>query len=403
VVPVLLAASPYGSVSPSRADTTSVLRIFVLDTYYPAFLDSHYARHPELAMQPYDRQLGSLMDESFGTSDAYSRNLRELGHEAVEVIANCEPLQLAWARERGSSMRLLRRLSTTPSRTARRVAKRMLLRRVTQAQIDEFDPDVVYVQDVRFFTAGDLDAVRRSKRLLVGQIASPAPTDRLLGRFDLLVSSVPTFVERFRGLGVEAEYLRLGFDERVLDRLERRVRANAEARGHDVTFVGGLDPAVHPVRSLMLSRIAPELDVDVWGYGIDAVPENAPHRRWYRGNAWGLDMYEILARSMITLNGHEDVADGYAANMRLFEATGVCTMLLTDERHDLSRFFEPGREVVTYADTDELVEKARFYLQHDDERQAIAAAGQARTLREHTYRERIGELASMLEARLVAR
>ena len=71
--------------------------------------------------------------------------------------------------------------------------------------------------------------------------------------------------------------------------------------------------------------------------------------------------------------------------MRLYEATGVGSLLLTDEGANLSELFEPGREVVTYADVDDLVEKARHYLAHDEERRAIASAGQARTLRDHTY------------------
>jgi hypothetical protein len=378
------------------------LRIFVLDTYYPAFLHAHYGRRAELAAQPYDDQLRSLIEQSFGTSDAYSHYFRELGHEAVEVVANCEPLQLAWAREHGIAERLLRRLSAATPGPARRVARRMLLRRIAQAQLDEFDPDVVYVQDLWFFAGRDLEAIRRRNKLVVGQIASALPPERLIRRCKLLVSAVPSLVERFRRLGIDAEYLRLAFDERVLERLERRGAgpAGEASRRHDVTFVGGLDPAVHPARTRLLSRVAPELDLAVWGYGVKAVPEDAPHRRCYQGDAWGLDMYEILAGSRITLNGHEDVADGYAANMRLYEATGVGALLLTDERRNLGEFFEPGREVVAYKDAADLIEKARFYLEHEDERREIAAAGQARTLGEHTYRDRIAELASMLEARL---
>ena len=73
------------------------MRIFILDTYYPAFLAAHYRRRPQLASSGYEEQLGTLMDRCFGTSDAYSRHLRELGHETFEVVANCEPLQLRWA------------------------------------------------------------------------------------------------------------------------------------------------------------------------------------------------------------------------------------------------------------------------------------------------------------------
>ena len=87
--------------------------------------------------------------------------------------------------------------------------------------------------------------------------------------------------------------------------------------------------------------------------------------------------------------------------MRLFEATGVGSLLLTDAKSNLSELFEPGLEVVTYASADELVERARHFLAHEPERQAIASAGQARTLREHGYDRRMIELANLLEARAV--
>jgi spore maturation protein CgeB len=105
----------------------------------------------------------------------------------------------------------------------------------------------------------------------------------------------------------------------------------------------------------------------------------------------------VLAGARIALNRHIAAANGHANNMRLYEATGVRTMLLTDESEDLDALFEPGREVVTYADPHDLVETARWFLAHEDERAAIASAGRARTLAEHTYAARIAELVSILE------
>ena len=46
------------------------------------------------------------------------------------------------------------------------------------------------------------------------------------------------------------------------------------------------------------------------------------------------------------------------------------------------------------------MEKIQYYLVHEDERQAIASTGQARTLRDHTYRQRMEELGKIAERRL---
>jgi len=117
-------------------------------------------------------------------------------------------------------------------------------------------------------------------------------------------------------------------------------------------------------------------------------------------------MYEVLQRSKVTLNRHARInvrgreATDVANNMRLYEATGVGTCLVTEHKANLTEMFEPGREVVVYEDEADCVEKVRHSLSHESERRAIAEAGQARTLREHTYAARMEELLEMLQSRL---
>ncbi len=63
---------------------------------------------------------------------------------------------------------------------------------------------------------------------------------------------------------------------------------------------------------------------------------------------------------------------------------------------DLERCFAIGREVVVYADLDDLVDKIRHYVAHDAEREAIAAAAHRRALAEHTYARRLGEIVAAI-------
>ncbi len=58
----------------------------------------------------------------------------------------------------------------------------------------------------------------------------------------------------------------------------------------------------------------------------------------------------------------------------------------------LADYYEMGGEVTTYKDVDDLTDKTSYYLQHEDERAAIAEAGFQRTLREHTYVHRFNEI-----------
>jgi spore maturation protein CgeB len=86
--------------------------------------------------------------------------------------------------------------------------------------------------------------------------------------------------------------------------------------------------------------------------------------------------------------------------MRLFEATGVGAAVLTEAAPNLHEMFEPEAEMATYSSGEELVAKVQRLLDDDAARVALAAAGQRRTLADHTYAERMRELAGLLEERL---
>ena len=70
---------------------------------------------------------------------------------------------------------------------------------------------------------------------------------------------------------------------------------------------------------------------------------------------------------------------------------------ITDWKKNLHEMFEPGKEVVAYRTPEECVEMVKYYLDHDDERQAIARAGQQRTLRDHTFHQRMQELVDIVQ------
>lgn len=354
------------------------MRMLIVDTCYPAFLQSHYDRDPPLREAPYATQWRSLMDTFFGTADAYSYYLDKLGHEAQEVVVNCEPLQRAWAQEHG-----------VRTRTVGGLRRRTRLDDIVAAQVDEFNPDVLYVQNL---SALDGRLLRRlgMGRVIVGQIASEPPPERQLHAFDLLLTSFPHYVKRFRALGISSEYFRIGFDPRILERVGRR------PRDLEIVFVGSLGRGQHGGGNAVIERAAARLPLKVWGPGVSEWPRSSPLRDRYGGEAWGIDMFALLARAKIVLNRHIDVAEDYANNMRLYEATGMGALLLTEAKRNLRELFEPGLEVVTYRDEDELADRALYYLEHEKEREEIAAAGKARTLAEHSYALRMAELFRIL-------
>ena len=359
-------------------------RILIVATYYPEFLSELYAEDASLAELPFDRQRERLFSTAFGVGDAYSWGLRALGCEAQEIVCNADAMQERWAADHG--------LKLTENIHDRR-------RQIVAAQIDHIRPDVLFVFE--WCPLGDafLTEMKSRVRVLVGQIASPLPDNRTFAAYDLMLSSYPPIVDHFRSVGIDAKPLRLAFDQRILERLEVKPPL------YDVTFVGGFAPS-HGTRIAWLEGLLENLNIDVFGYGLEQTPEASSIRHHHRGPAWGWEMYEVLRRSRVTLNLHSSITIGgqvvsdFANNMRLYEATGVGTCLVTENRSNLHQMFAAGSDVVTYDKIEDCVGAVRHLLNNHEQRTEIAQAGQQRTLKEHTYDVRMKELLELLQARL---
>ncbi|HPM22593.1 MAG TPA: glycosyltransferase [Phycisphaerae bacterium] len=364
------------------------MRWLIVNTDYPDFLRQLYAADETLARRSYAEQWQSRVDSLFGVADFYSTHLRELDHEAWDVIINAEPMQKQWAREQGlrcardTQWQLRWRRGFVPWPT--RAVNRRWLYDILEAQLKHYRPDVLYSMAIEALGSDFVRVAKRYCRLVIGQHAAPLPTHDL-GAYDLMLSSLPNLVDHFRAQGLRSEFVRLAFEPRVLQHL-----APAEKQ-FDIAFVGGLG-GPHDDGTRMLGQLARRHAVHVWGYGRDRLAPDSPLRATCGPPLWGRAMYQTLRNARIVFNRHIDVAANYANNMRLYEATGVGTLLLTDRKDNLAQLFEPGRDVVAYGDLEECVALAAHYLAHDDERERIAQAGQARTLREHTWAHRMREL-----------
>jgi spore maturation protein CgeB len=108
----------------------------------------------------------------------------------------------------------------------------------------------------------------------------------------------------------------------------------------------------------------------------------------------------LLRSAGVVVHREGDELDGCGAALRQFEVTGIGAALLADSSSMLRQLFEDGNEVVLFDSPQDAVEKAQWLLNHPEERERIAAAGQSRTLRDHTTTVRAGELADLLSAEL---
>ncbi len=343
--------------------------------------------------RPYNDQKRFFYNSLFGTSDFYSFYLNKLGNNAEEFIANNLNLQKKWAeeniiRKQNIFFRIVDTIIPKIPYYRHLIPTRNELE-ILSEQINKFKPDVIYNQNLGYLDPIFLRSIKSKAKLLVGQIASPPPPKIFLKPYDLIITSFPHFVKKFKKMGIRSEYLKLCFDTRVLKKLKKYDRKL------NLTFVGGITNS-HQKSLDLLENVAKETELKVWGYGRSNLDINSELYKSHNGEAWGVDMYKIMLQSKITINRHIDVAENYANNMRLYEATGCGAMLLTDEKQNLGDLFEVGKEVVTYKDKFDLIEKVQYYLSNNEEREKIAKAGQKRTFIDHTYKVRMRELETIL-------
>ena len=75
-------------------------------------------------------------------------------------------------------------------------------------------------------------------------------------------------------------------------------------------------------------------------------------------------------------------------HLREFEAPMCGALYCTGYSDELAEMFEPGKEVITYNNKEEMLNKVRYYLKHEEEGERIRQAGLKRALTDHTYQKR---------------
>ena len=220
-------------------------------------------------------------------------------------------------------------------------------------------------------------------------------------QFDLVSEIAPAYdfclvPEKFR----LADYRRVGANpiycqEAANPNVYRPTGVPAE---FDVTFVGQR----YGNRPMHLRRLVEAgIDVRAWGPRWDEQSWSAKgeaDRELARRAAGALSDDELVAmysRSRISL-GFSAVAhvpkDGSPpikqVRLRDFEAPMSGAFYLVERFDELAEFFEPGEEIVFFENEEDLADKARYYLDHDEERRRIRDAGMRRARQEHTWHKR---------------
>lgn len=406
------------------------MKLLKITTAYPEYLKQFYSRQPGLEKKSFAEQKAALDYDGFGWADFWSQALAPLGYEVFEITANAGPAQREWARENG--------LPDAPETDIRKVAL---------AQVKNFKPDILWFDDHDEELLKQIRAEVPRLSLVLGWVGSALPVTKVWRYIDLVLSCAPESVERLRLEGFRSEHLHHGFEPRINERIQ-----NGQEQ-IDLSFIGQIvrGSQFHMQRERILEQLIDKMNVRIYspsagftfrddlkafmrqgiysgmqfiralgvpGKTLARIPKigkaalwterpmrpvNPKLKPYMKPGVYGLDMFQVLRNSKMSLNIHADSSPLYASNMRLFEATGVGTCLVTDWKENITELFTPEKEVVTYKTAEECVEKVKWLLEHPAEREAIAKAGQVRALRDHTFTRRALRLDEIIRRELKAK
>lgn len=188
--------------------------------------------------------------------------------------------------------------------------------------------------------------------------------------FHGMITTYPNVVERYNSDGYNNVFVSQWGAERLLEPVP------SDKCKYDIVFVG----SSHGNRKKMIEQIKDNgLQVECFGYG------------WPNGPVNDIEMIDVINSSRICLNFANSRGENQI-KARLFEVPGAGGFLLTEYTEGIEKFYHLDREIVAFNSVTELVKKANYYINKEDERDNIAMAGYMRTKSDHTYVERMRQV-----------
>ncbi len=343
-------------------------------SFYSVYVGDFYVRFPHLKIASFQSQMDGFERDGFSGGHLFAPTMKHCGYDANYAVVDCYTSQLAWAEENDLKF------------------DRTQLNQIACRQIDTFKPEVLYIADPVAMDPQILKQCKWKPDLVIAWRAAPTSNTADWSAVDLMVSSHEGCREQAIRLGATAtEYFRPAFPNFVARTLKD------EKKKWDVVFAGQIGES-HKKRTELLTKLAEMSEFKHQDkslcYFLHRHPafslDIAEHH--IKPSVWGMDMFRTLKQGRIVVNNHIDMALGESQNMRIYEATGVGSFLITEHSDSVQDMFEPGKEIETYRNQGELEDKIRYYLDHPKERENIAKRGQARCLRDHSLDVRAREL-----------
>ena len=255
------------------------------------------------------------------------------------------------------------------------------------AQIEEHRTEIFYNLDPVRYGSAFIRKLPSCVKKSICWRAAPSPRSDF-GSYDLVVCNFPGIIDSWRRMGYRAAYFAPGHDP-VMDGF-----ADQRTRPIDVLFVGTYT-RYHVRRARVLEEVATlasrhrivfhldqsrlnRLAESPIGSLLPIGEHRRPNviRRISSPPIFGRELYAMISRSKIVLNGSIDMSGNERGNMRCFEAMG-CGALMVSDRGTYPSGFEEPENMLTYDSPAEASAIIAHALSDDARRNAIASRGHA--------------------------
>ncbi|MBU3564451.1 glycosyltransferase [Polynucleobacter sp. MWH-HuK1] len=175
----------------------------------------------------------------------------------------------------------------------------------------------------------------------------------------------------------------LGSFDALCDRSMTEEDIKSKDRDIDIAFVGALAPNKMPLIAAVKKAFGRRMKL----YGLTNLKRNAYFNLKFGFPGWvkplQFEQYvSLYQRTKIGINVHNR-GDYTVGGYRLFDLPANGVMQISDGGPYLETFFEIGSEIESYRNADELIDKIKYYLTHDTEREQIALNGYRRLNRDY--------------------
>lgn len=141
--------------------------------------------------------------------------------------------------------------------------------------------------------------------------------------------------------------------------------------GGDIGFIGTYEKE----RAESIKFLADhQVKVRVWGGGWEKLKDYSPYLIIEGKGLYTEDFCKAIQCFKINLGFLRKKSRDYHTT-RTFEIPGCGGFMLAERTDEHQALFEEGKEAAFFSSNEELLEKCRHYLAHDEERKAIAEAG----------------------------